>query len=65
MNITKFQLFSALAAKCGTPEAKIVIGGVKFDSINDISREDGSGSCFLVTGYVKGDQITVFVRIID
>lgn len=67
MNITKFQLFSALAAKVGTPEAKIVIGGFEFSSIQKICREDGSGKCFNVWGYdMEGQWINgLFVRTID
>jgi len=64
--MTKFKLFSALAAKCGTPEAKIVIDGVEFSSIQEICREDGSGSCFNVWGYeLNGEWVSVFVRTID
>lgn len=66
MSVTKFQLFSALAAKCGTPEAKIEINNEKFDSISSIEREDGSGHCFIVSGWKNGNfEISEFVRTID
>lgn len=67
--ITKHQLATALFCKV-SEASPLRVGDVTFVSVLNVGKEDGSGRCFNVHGYVLaagGATIlhTVFVRTVD
>lgn len=62
--MTKWQLFQALAAK--GPFNRIVLPDGREALLHAVLREDGSGSCFILSATPDGQEtVEVFVRTTD